>query len=370
MHATLHQAVVDKVFPGAVLAVRHGGDQLWLAAVGNLSTDPHGSHVTSTTVYDLASLTKPLVVVTSLALLVQEGRCGLDDRIAAWLPELEAAPVAHATLRQLLTHCSGLPGWRGYYERMSAPATLPSSPQARTQAGKQVLELIQREMLIYGRGERSVYSDLGFILLGLVIERLSGTPLDQFAYKHIIHPLKAEPLCYLPADPAGESRKLSLRDRIAPTEWDAWRGRLLWGEVHDENAAALGNVAGHAGLFGTAESVLAVTGAWLKSFHRRPSILNPDVARDFSRRQETVPESSWALGWDTPSSASSAGKFFSSRSFGHLGYTGTSIWVDPTAELEVVLLSNRVHPTRKNEAIRTFRPIIHDLVYRTCVGVR
>jgi CubicO group peptidase (beta-lactamase class C family) len=159
-------------------------------------------------------------------------------------------------------------------------------------------------------------------------------------------------------------------DLIAPTERDSWRQRLLCGEVHDENAAALGGVAGHAGLFGTAEAVLAVTGAWQMSYHRKPSILNSEVAQDFARRQTTVPGSSWALGWDTPSSPSSSGRYFSSRSFGHLGYTGTSIWIDPVCELEVVLLSNRVHPSRKNEGIRAFRPTIHDLVYQECVKIR
>ena len=157
---------------------------------------------------------------------------------------------------------------------------------------------------------------------------------------------------------------------IAPTERDTWRGRLLCGEVHDENAAALGGVAGHAGLFGTAEAVLALTGAWLAGYHRKPSILNHEVVRDFTRRQATVPESSWAMGWDTPSLPSSSGRYFSSQSFGHLGYTGTSIWIDPECELEVVLLSNRVHPTRKNDGIRVLRPAIHDLVYQEFVTVR
>jgi CubicO group peptidase (beta-lactamase class C family) len=311
-----------------------------------------------------------LATVTSLALLIQRGQCQLDDRVDALLPELGDAPVGRATLRQLLTHSSGLPGWRGFYERLSQNAGLPSSPQARAHAGRQVLHLIQGETLIYGRGERSLYSDLGFMLLGLVIERLSGTTLDQFVYEQIVQPLKAQPLCYLPTDREGESRKSAMITLIAPTECDSWRGRLLCGEVHDENAAALGGVAGHAGLFGTAEAVLAVMGAWLSGYHRKPSILNSEVVRDFTRRQTTVPGSSWALGWDTPSTPSSSGRYFSAQSFGHLGYTGTSIWIDPVCELEVVLLSNRVHPTRKNEGIRAFRPTIHDLVYQEFVTIR
>jgi CubicO group peptidase (beta-lactamase class C family) len=230
-----------------------------------------------------------------------------------------------------------------------------------------LLDLIKEEALIYEKGEKSLYSDLGFMLLGLVIERLAGTPLDQFVYHNIVHPLKARPLCYLPTDQEGAAGRRSMINLIAPTEWDSWRGRLLCGEVHDENAAALGGVAGHAGLFGTAEAVLAITGAWLMGYCRKPSILDPEVVREFSMRQNTPVGTSWALGWDTPSSPSSAGQYFSIQSFGHLGYTGTSIWIDPVRELEVVLLSNRVHPTRKNEGIRAFRPAIHDLVYQECV---
>jgi CubicO group peptidase (beta-lactamase class C family) len=139
--------------------------------------------------------------------------------------------------------------------------------------------------------------------------------------------------------------------------------------VHDENAAAMGGVAGHAGLFGTAESVLAVSGAWLSGYHGRKSILGGELVRQFTTRQKSAARSSWALGWDTPSVPSSSGSHFSERSFGHLGYTGTSLWIDPLCELEVVLLSNRVHPSRRNEKIKSFRPYIHDLVYREFVSV-
>jgi CubicO group peptidase (beta-lactamase class C family) len=138
--------------------------------------------------------------------------------------------------------------------------------------------------------------------------------------------------------------------------------------VHDENAAAMGGVAGHAGLFGTAESVLAVSGAWLSGYHGRESILDDKLVRQFTTRQEFAARSSWALGWDTPSAPSSTGSRFSERTFGHLGYTGTSLWIDPLCELEVVLLSNRVHPSRRNEKIKVFRPSIHDLVYREFVS--
>lgn len=362
IQTALQQAVENGVFPGAVLAVRCKQGPVCIASAGRLSVDPPGAPVVPSTVYDLASLTKPLATVTAVALLVQEGRCRLDDRTDQLLPELQGAPIGSATLRDLLTHSSGLPGWRGFYERVRPDANLPRSSQARANAGRQVLQLIKQEALVYERGTKSLYSDLGFMLLGFVVERVSESPLDRFLADRIARPLGAEPLQYLPTDKEIEPQKVSLDDAIAPTEYDSWRGRLLRGEVHDQNAAALGGVAGHAGLFGTAESVLAVTGAWLKAYHRQASLLHVDTVQEFTRRQD-IPGSSWALGWDTPSIPSSSGQYFSPYSFGHLGYTGTSVWIDPTCELEVVLLSNRVHPSSKNDAIRSFRPAIHNLVY-------
>ncbi|HET8720728.1 MAG TPA: serine hydrolase, partial [Nitrospira sp.] len=164
------------------------------------------------------------------------------------------------------------------------------------------------------------------------------------------------------------SRSSEGRVMIAPTEWDAWRKRWLQGEVHDENAAAMGGVPGHAGLFGTAQSVLAISGAWLAAYHGHGSLMDPSLVREFTTKCAQPIPSSWALGWDTPTAPSSSGTHFSSESFGHLGFTGTSLWIDPMRQLEVVLLTNRVHPSRKNESIRVFRPLIHDVVYRVLTG--
>lgn len=368
IQTALQQAVDRGVFPGAVLAVRRGGGRVCVVSAGRLSTDPPGEQVSGSTMYDLASLTKPLAAVTSMALLVQEGRCQLSDRVDKTLPELQHAPVAEATLRDLLTHSSGLPGWRGYYEHLSPHAALPSSRHERLNAGRLLLKLVYKEPLLYPTGERSLYSDLGFMLLGLVVERVSGMNLDCFVAERIAEPVKAGSLFFLPSDEEGQARRSSMLIGVAPTEFNAWRGRLLHGEVHDENAAALGGVAGHAGLFGTAESLLAVTGAWLQAYRGQASLLDSNIVREFTRRQERIAGSSWALGWDTPSPPSSSGEHFSPQSFGHLGYTGTSIWVDPLCELEVVLLSNRVHPSRKNEAIRVFRPAVHDLIYKCAMN--
>jgi CubicO group peptidase (beta-lactamase class C family) len=371
IQAALQSAVDDGVFPGAQLAVRLRGELRCVVVAGRLSSEPPGLPVQPTTIYDLASLTKPLATVTSVLLLIQRAKVALEDPVQEVLAELEGAPIGQATVRELLTHRSGLPGWRPLYERLDARGTAPGLSGGDHSVKQQVLQMIRDEPLIYARGERSVYSDLGFMLLGFLVERLSGMALDLWCEEAIVRPLRADPLMFCPT--AGRAQLDVVRpivdvSRIAPTEQDERRNRLLRGEVHDENAAAVGGAAGHAGLFGTAESVLAVSGAWLRGYHGRESILDGELVRQFTARQESAARSSWALGWDTPSTPSSSGSCFSERSFGHLGYTGTSLWIDPLCELEVVLLSNRVHPSRRNEKIKVFRPCIHDLVYREFVS--
>ncbi len=363
--AVLQSAVDDGVFPGAQLAVRLRGELQCLLVAGRLSSEPPGPPVQVSTIYDLASLTKPLVTVTSLLLLTQRGKVALDDSLQRIFAELEGSPIGQATVRDLLTHRSGLPGWRPLYERLEARGLVPGGADGNQSIKSAMLELIRDEPLIYERGERSLYSDLGFILLGLLVERLSGIALDRWCEEAIARPLGADLLLFCPV--TGDRQPPIDVARIAPTEWDERRQRLLRGEVHDENAGAMGGVAGHAGLFGTVESVLAVSGAWLSAYHGKESMLDGALVRQFTMRQESAFQSSWALGWDTPSAPSSSGACFSEQSFGHLGYTGTSLWIDPLCELEVVLLSNRVHPCRTNEKIKVFRPRIHDLVYREFV---
>lgn len=369
IYAELQSAVNDGVFPGVVLAVRLRRQVPYLGAAGRLSSDSASPPVDVFTLYDLASLTKPLVTVTSILLLVQRAELGLDDPIESRLTELAGSAVGQASLKDLLTHSSGLPGWRPLYERLyegtAAKACVPGciEPIAARSA---MLDLIRNEPLVYTRGTRSLYSDLGFILLGLLVERVAGVMLDEWYRLAVTDPLEAVPLLFAPISGAdiGSESSAEKAVGIAPTEYDPWRQRLLRGEVHDENAAALGGVAGHAGLFGTAEGVLAVSGTWLDAYHGNDTTFSPDLVRRFVARQTNVPQSSWALGWDTPTKPSSSGSYFSECAFGHLGYTGTSVWVDPIRNLEVVILSNRVHPTRRNEKIREFRPRIHDLIIR------
>lgn len=370
IQTALDRAVADGVFPGAVLGVRYEGRSVSHFAAGHLSTVPPGPLVDISTIYDLASLTKPLATVTALVLLMQRDECQLDDHVADHLPECADVSIGSATMRDLLTHSSGLPGWRGFYERLSPDGTIPSSAEEREQAKQSMLSLILAEAPVYERGTRSLYSDLGFIVLGMIVERISGQSMNDYFLEHIVRQLGRLRIGFIlsgKSDLFSGSGDGNLGG-VAPTEMDHWRGHLLCGEVHDQNAAALGGEAGHAGLFGSIDTVLAITGEWLQAYHGQGSFLERNMVQEFTRRQMSGESSSWALGWDTPSGRSSAGRYFSARSFGHLGYTGTSIWIDPERRLEVVLLSNRVHPSSKNEAIRAFRPVIHDLVYHEFIG--
>lgn len=356
----LQQAVQDGVFPGAVLFVRIGGSIVYHQAVGELGNPPYDRPALTETIYDLASLTKPLATTTAILCLLEEGQLDLDQPAKDWLGEWVSSSYQATTIRQLLHHSSGLPAWRRYYETL-APSGLPPKNESERQARiETVLRTIAEEPIEYEPDSQSLYSDLGFIGLGAVIERCVGSSLADYCRHRIFDPLNNNPLFFIDAEgnPSGGDGALT---HIAPTEQDSWRGRLVHADVHDENAYVLGGIAGHAGLFGTALSVSRVSEAWLQAVLGHTSMLPTTLAQRFVKRQDSS-GSSWGLGWDTPSSPSSSGLHFSPKSFGHLGYAGTSLWIDPVRELEVILLSNRVHPTRKNKQIQEFRPKLHDLV--------
>lgn len=367
----LQSAVETGVFPGAVLLVRLRGRLAYQRAVGCAALSPEREPASLDTVYDLASLTKPLATATAVLCLVQDGRLGLDEPLRNLLGELKGSPLGGATASHLLSHSSGLPAWRPFYERIAERDRAQPGFLGGAAAKRVALDLIRQEALVAPVGSRSLYSDLGFMLLGLLVERIAGCSLAAFCRDRVYARIGMAPLFFIETNgrPAGvpPGQPIDL-GRVAPTEEDAWRGRVVRAQVHDENAYAIGGIAGHAGLFGTASSVLAVSGAWLKSYLGQDGVFPVDLVRRFVSRQGRPPGSSWGLGWDTPSVPSSSGTRLSARAFGHLGYTGTSLWVDPECELEVVLLSNRVHPTRRNEAIKEFRPLIHDLIYQEMIG--
>ena len=342
--AVLTDLITREAFPGAVLAVGHRGTLAHLRPHGRLAYADDAAPAVSDTIYDLASLTKVVATTTMAMILVDEGRLDLDKAVGDYLPRFAGAGKDRVTVRHLLTHSSGVDWWAPLYEELEGKAAYVAR--------------IQQMDLVYEPGSKTVYSDLGLILLGEVLERVAGQPLDVFARQRIFRPLGMADTMFRP--PA------QLHPRIAPTEHDPWRGRVLRGEVHDENAFALGGVAPHAGLFSTAGDLARFAQMMLNGGvfeHRR--IISRSTVAEFTRLAG-VPDSSRALGWDTksPEGYSSAGSLFSGRSFGHTGFTGTSLWIDPERELFVILLTNRVHPTRANKLIREARPAIADAVVR------
>ncbi len=351
----LLEGVQQQVFPGAVLFVRHHGRVCIHQAVGHLSRLPEFPPVQLQTIYDLASLTKPLATASAILLLVQDGRLELAQPLETVIEETKGHPIGKARLHDILCHQSGLPAWRPFYQ--SYPPSMPAESAFRRERTKAFLHLILNEALEMCSPPKSVYSDLGYMLLGFVVEGMTGQSLAQFCESRIFDPSHARPLGFL--ENVNKVKMDKQIKQIAPTEEDPWRGRLLQGEVHDENAGALGGIAGHAGLFGTAEAVGQVTQAWLDGYQGKPGLFESQLVKQFVTAQ---PGTNWALGWDTPSQPSSSGTGFSPKSFGHLGFTGTSIWIDPVRKLEVIFLSNRVYPTRDNQAIKAFRPKLHDVI--------
>lgn len=325
----LDRAIANRVFPGAVVEIGRRGGVVAALARGSLTYANGAEAVAADTIYDLASLTKVLATAALAASEFAGGRMRLNDRVRYWIAPWTGEDRQAVTIQDLLEHCSGLPAHRPYWERRRGRASFELA--------------ICEEPLDYPPRMHSIYSDPGFILLGLAIEHAATTPLDRLFDGWRDRELgRGVELKFQPP--------VAWRNRIAPTE-DTADGEERRGEVHDENCAALDGVAGHAGLFGTAAAVGACARWWLAS---------PAFAR-FARQSKT-PGSSRALGWDTMLPTSSCGTRLSPHAIGHTGFTGTSLWIDPDRDLYVVFLSNRVHPSRAGDGIQETRRALHDAV--------
>jgi len=360
----LEDAVGGGAIPGAVIVVSQAGRVLYHAAFGARSIEPGQTPMQPDTVFDLSSLTKPLATTTAFMLLMKEKKVALDDRVTRFFHNFGVHGKIHVTFRHLLAHSSGLAAWRPYHreierlERHGRPGFLGSRG-----AKEFVYAQVHRERPEYEAGTRTVYSDLGFILLGELIEVVAGMPLDRFCHERIFCPLGLRSTGFVDLYALRMRRLVPVTESIAPTENCPWRKRILCGEVHDDNAWAMGGVAGHAGLFASAMDVALLAARLCACWRGEDDFVPPEIVREFWTRGPGETGSSWALGWDTPSPAgSSAGVRISPAAVGHLGFTGTSLWIDLEREATVVLLTNRVHPRRDNERIRTVRPRVHDAV--------
>lgn len=355
------EAVIQGVFPGAVLLVGREDEVVFERAFGSRSLIPTITPMNTGIIFDLASLTKPLATTVGIMLLVKEKKVYLEDPVTRFFPSFAVFDKEVITLRHLLNHSSGLPHWKPYYEDILKTDRGGKINFLAGRAAKQyVLAQIHREKPVSLSGTKVVYSDLGFMILGEIIEAVSGTTLDRFCEDRILKPLGLKNTYFVDL---AQPRTPPVGELVAPTEDCPWRKKVLCGEVHDDNAYAMGGVAGHAGLFSSARDIHRLLTRLNRCLHGRDSFLPQGLVREFFSKNEAVKSSTYALGWDTPSeNSSSSGKYFSPHSVGHLGFTGTSIWWDLEKNCHVVLLSNRVHPTRKNDKIREFRPYIHDLI--------
>jgi CubicO group peptidase (beta-lactamase class C family) len=400
----LQGAITHPAFPAASVAVTHRGQLIALKALGHFtyesdtagrvldlaSTTPnHGTPsfasfakepapslskggqgaVNPSTLFDLSSLTKVVATTPMAMLLYERGLLDLDAPVSAIIPEFLHDDAKdprrnEVTLRMLLAHSSGLPA----YEKLFL--------KARTRA--ELLQAAFTTPLAADPATRAAYSDIGFILLGIALERLADEPLDRFCQREIFAPLAMTNTTFNPPleirpqipptaderdEPCGSDtpvRQLPKADNpSSASPRSTFRNRVIQGEVQDENASVLGGVAPHAGLFSTAQDLAKFAHAMLRQ--GRP-ILRPETVSLFTRRESAPAGTTRALGWDTPSSPSQSGKYFSAESYGHLGYTGTSLWIDPTRQLSITLLTNRTWPNCSNQAIKRVRPQFHDAI--------
>jgi CubicO group peptidase (beta-lactamase class C family) len=338
--SVLHDAVGEHAFPAASVAVTRQSKLVALKAFGQYTYDPNSPAVTPESIFDLASVSKAIATTTMAMILYERGLLDLEMPVVNVAPEFDGADERRQeiTFRQLLAHSSGLPA----YEKLFLAAKTRDD----------LLRAALSVPLTSDPGTRAEYSDIGFIILGIALERLADESLDHFCQHEVFGPLGMTRTAFNPPK--------SWHDLSVPTADDqSFRHRVIQGEVQDENASVLGGVAGHAGLFATAGEIATLASALLDG--GRP-IARVETLRLFTTRESSPSATSRALGWDTPSSPSQSGKYFSPSSYGHLGYTGTSLWIDPERQLSVTLLTNRTWPDCSNRAIKQVRPAFHDAV--------
>ncbi len=360
-------AVERRVFPGAVLLVRSSAGIFYRRAFGHRSLEPEITPMREDTIFDIASITKAVATSVAMMTMVRDGKIAVDNRVTRFFHNFGGLGKTHITFRHLLSHCSGLPAWRPFYsdilnfERRSGRINFLGSPEAK----EYVIQQIIREKAEAAPGTRAEYSDLGFMMIGAAIEAVSSTTLDRYCQSHIFRPLGLHATGFINLHLLRAHRLETINEMIAPTENCPWRHHIVCGEVHDDNAFAMGGVAGHSGVFTSIDDLDALVCHLEDCYYDRAvkPLIPTALIREFWKVDGHVPNSTWCLGWDTPSPTdSSAGTKFSRHAVGHLGFTGCSLWIDLERERHVILFTNRVHPNRNNDLIREFRPFIHDLI--------
>ena len=358
----------ESIVPGFVIAAgKKGGDKI-LESFGYKAILPERKANSVDTVYDLASLTKVMATTTALMQFIGEGKINLEMKIGEFIDAYRYGEYSNITIKNLLSHTAGYPDWYPFFEEIKKREKTSGECLIGTYEGKKLVYSLAKEIHLTDSTLTSTkYSDIGFIILGEIVEFVSGEHLDTYCENRVFGPLGLSSIYFVDMEKKRNGLYANKNEELfAPTEKSMWRNCLITGEVHDDNAYAMGGVSGHAGLFGTANDVYKFGEAILDCYNGTNSFISQRIVRTFAKRQLIDRNSSWALGWDTPSKGfSTSGHYFSEESIGHTGYTGTSLWIDLKKEVIVVILSNRVHPERQNRAFVKLRPLLHDIVMET-----
>jgi len=364
VEAAFAEAVEKGAIPGATVVVRVGADIAYEGAFGFRVIVPERSPMRLETVFDLSSLTKPLATTVAVMMLTREAKMRLDDRLTRFFHNFGVHGKGHVTFRHLLAHSSGLAAWRPFYQQIAEIERGGKVNFMASRGAKEfVYEEIHREKPEAPTATKTIYSDLNFMLLGEAVEQVTGVGLNRFCRDKIFRPLELRATDFIDISLVRTRRLEPVPEMFAPTAVCPLRKRLLVGEVDDENAFAMGGVAGHAGLFAPVKEVDRIVAELLACYVGRSDLVPQKIVQQFWSRDTAVRGSTWALGWDSPSPEySSSGRRFSPAAVGHLGFTGTSVWIEPARGIAISLLTNRVHPRRDNQAIRDFRPKVHDLI--------
>ncbi|HJW98869.1 MAG TPA: serine hydrolase [Terriglobales bacterium] len=343
----LSHAIERRAFPGAAFAVLRRGEIVLQGAAGRFTYEDNSDDVTLSTVFDIASVSKVVATTSMAMLLYQRAQLELKTKVVELLPEFAGDDARRklVTIEMLLAHSSGLPAYLKLFQQ--------------AQNRQELLRNLFKVSLEVDPGSRAEYSDIGFMILGELLQRIANESLDSFCAREVFAPLEMTSTCFCPA--------ATLRRRIPPTRDDKdFRRRVIQGEVHDENASVMGGVSGHAGVFSNTSDLMKFASSLLSHDSR---LFAPDTVGTFTARQTSPRGTSRALGWDTPSPPSQSGKHFSRHSFGHLGYTGTSLWIDAEQEIAIALLTNRTWPDNQSQLIKEVRPAFQDAVMEELVGV-
>ena len=370
----LEQGVGQGVFPGAVLVVAKDGREIYRTAVGHRGeTEIKSAQEVSlrdNTVFDVASLTAQVVTSTIIMRFVEDNKLSLTDRVSRYVQGFSVFGKSAITIAHLLGHSSGLPAWLPFFEDL-----LRENSGARmgvlTSRGARdfIFNSIKRIQLKSDPGTKQVYSDLGLMLLGQIIEMLSGLSLDKAAQQFVLGPLNMKSSSYIDLSMIKRRGIHPVRDLIAPTEECSWRKRILCGEVHDDNAWAMGGIAGHSGLFSTATDLTLFAQEMIDAYRGNSSFLRRETVSKFWTGPEEAEDAGFRYGWDAPNRENNLIESkLSAQAVGGCGFTGCSLWIEPNDGLSIVLMSNRINPTRANKKIRNFRPDLHDLILEVVRG--